>query len=256
MDTKQIADAAAKIADARRANKRIDRLPEGQRPMSVAEGHAIQDAVTALLATPIGAYKANAPAAAPVVREGVRAPIFAPQVGPTPGSFPAASIPQLGVEGEVAFRFTRDLPPRATPYTEAEVVGALEACAAIEVCGSRWADDKAAGLPEKIADCVSNVGFVHGPIVKSWGHLDFGTIKVELLVNDRPVLTQEGGHPGDGPVGVAVALVEMLRGTTGVKAGQFVTCGSYTGLRYVEPGDTCRVRFAGLGEAEVSFPTG
>jgi 2-keto-4-pentenoate hydratase len=39
----------------------------------------------------------------------------------------------------------------------------------------------------------------------------------------------------------------------GVRAGQFVTCGTYTGLRYLKPGDICGVRFEGLGAAEVTF---
>jgi len=38
-----------------------------------------------------------------------------------------------------------------------------------------------------------------------------------------------------------------------VRAGQFVTCGTYTGLRYLKPGDVCRIAFEGLGAAEVMF---
>jgi 2-keto-4-pentenoate hydratase len=38
-----------------------------------------------------------------------------------------------------------------------------------------------------------------------------------------------------------------------VRTGQFVTCGSYTGLRYLKPGDTCGVSFADLGSASVQF---
>ena len=54
-------------------------------------------------------------------------------------------------------------------------------------------------------------------------------------------------------IGVAVALVNLMREQNGVRAGQFVTCGSWTGLRFLKPGDTCGVRFEGLGEAEVTF---
>jgi 2-keto-4-pentenoate hydratase len=45
----------------------------------------------------------------------------------------------------------------------------------------------------------------------------------------------------------------MLRETTGLRVGQFVTCGSFTGLRYLNPGDTCAVTFEGLDEAHVVF---
>jgi 2-keto-4-pentenoate hydratase len=65
-----------------------------------------------------------------------------------------------------------------------------------------------------------------------------------------------GGHPTGDPLGVAVALANMMRDKGGVRAGQFVTCGSFTGLRYLQPGDTCDVRFEGLGAAEVTFTSG
>ena len=38
-----------------------------------------------------------------------------------------------------------------------------------------------------------------------------------------------------------------------LRAGQIVTCGSYTGLDYLKPGDTCTVTFEGLGSATVKF---
>jgi 2-keto-4-pentenoate hydratase len=50
-----------------------------------------------------------------------------------------------------------------------------------------------------------------------------------------------------------VALVNMMREQNGVRTGQFVTCGSFTGLRFLKPGDMCGVRFEGLGAAEVTF---
>jgi 2-keto-4-pentenoate hydratase len=47
----------------------------------------------------------------------------------------------------------------------------------------------------------------------------------------------------------------MMREQNGVRAGQFVTCGSWTGLRFLKPGDVCGVMFDGLGAAEVTFAT-
>jgi 2-keto-4-pentenoate hydratase len=76
---------------------------------------------------------------------------------------------------------------------------------------------------------------------------------VTLTVNGAPVLEQVGGHPTGDPLGVAVVLANMMREQGGVRAGQFVTCGSCTGLRYLKPGDVCGVRFEGLGDAEVTF---
>ncbi len=249
MDAPHIAEAAALLVNARRANARIPLLPQSCRPSSVADAHAIQDAVTAALGTAIGAFKANAPAGA----EPTRGVIYAPTVHPSPARIPATLVPQCGVEGEVAFIFRADLPPRATAYTREEVAAVVGACPAIEVVTSRYAD--AATPIDKLADCISNGAFVHGPILKHWQGLALGKLKVTLTVNGEPVLQQVGGHPTGDPLGIAVALVEMMRGAGGVKAGQFVTCGSCTGLRYLKPGDFCGVSFEGLGTAEVTFST-
>lgn len=164
-----------------------------------------------------------------------------------------SEAPQCGVEGEVAFRFRRDLPPRATPYSREEVAAAVDACAAIEIVTSRYVDPDAATVLDKLADCVSNGGFVHGEAITDWYRLDLGKLKVTLTINGATVLEQIGGHPNGDPLGIAVALVEMMRVAGGVKAGQFVTCGSCTGLRYFQPGDRCSVHFDGLGAAEVTF---
>lgn len=264
IDPARIAEAAALLAAARRTRSRIGLLPDACRPASNAESHAIQDAVTALLKAEAGAFKANIPIAespsdasavdtAWIHRAGVRAPIYAPSIHASPARMAAADVPQCGVEGEVAFRFRRDLPPRPTPYSRDEVAAAVDACAAIEVVTSRYAEPDSATALDKLADCVSNGGFVYGKVIADWRSLDLGKLKVVLTVNGAEVLAQTGGHPTGDPLGTAVALVEMMRAAGGVKTGQFVTCGSCTGLRYLKPGDSCGVQFEGLGPAEVSF---
>jgi 2-keto-4-pentenoate hydratase len=253
MDPTRIAEAASLLATARRESKRIPRLPEACRPSSAADAHAIQDAVTALVGGEVRAYKANAPVVGDPETVGLRAPIYAANTRTSPAEFPVAEALQCGVEGEVAFRFRQDLPPRAAPYSREEVAAVVDACAAIEVVSSRFADPDAASAREKLADCISNGGFVYGEMVADWRALDVAKLKVRLTVNGEIVLEQVGGHPIGDPLGVAVAFVEMMRTAGGVGAGQFITCGSCTGLRYLKSGDTCSVTFEGLGAAEVHF---
>ncbi len=253
MNPTDIAKAASLLAAARRESRRIDGLPEACRPKSAADAHAIQDAVTALLRDEIRAYKANAPVAGDPNTYGLRGPIYAANTRTSPAKFPVAEAPQCGVEGEVAFRFRRDLPPRATAYSREDVAAAVDACAAIEVVTSRFADPAAMSAHDKLADCISNGGFVFGAMLADWSALDLTKLKVTLTVNGETVLEQVGGHPIGDPLGVAVAFVEMMRTGSGVKAGQFITCGSCTGLRYLKPDDTCGVRFEGLGGAELQF---
>jgi 2-keto-4-pentenoate hydratase len=249
MDSAHIAQAAGLLVAARRTGTRIALLPEACRPTSVADAHAIQDAVTASLSTPVGAFKANAPAGA----EPTRGVIYAPTLHASPAGVPVAEVPQCGVEGEVAFLFRQNLPPRPTPYTRDEVAAAVDACAAIELVTSRYADPDSATPLDKLADCIANGAFVYAAPIQDWRDLPLGKLKVTLTVNGTPVLEQVGGHPTGDPLGIAVALVEMMRATTGVRSGQFVTCGSCTGLRYLKPGDVCGVRFEGLGAAEATF---
>lgn len=249
MEQQAIEQAAAALVKARRTMTPLDALPEALRPRSVTDAHAVQDAVTRALGKQVGAYKAMAPANA----EPTRGVIYADTIHATPARIPAALVPNCGVEGEVAFIFRRDLPPRAQPYSREEVSAAVDALAAIEVVHSRFTDSNNTPALEKLADSISNGAFVHAAPVAAWTGFDLGKLKVTLTVNGATVLEQQGGHPTGDPLGVAVVLVNMMRDAGGVRAGQFVTCGSYTGLRFLKPGDRCGVTFEGLGSAEVTF---
>jgi 2-keto-4-pentenoate hydratase len=264
-------EAASLIAAARQKQVRIAALPITCRPRSVTEAHAVQNAVATKLGAAIGAYKATAPVApdqtrnqdevhatanadAPwLITEGVRALIFDTTIYASPCVIPSREMPQCGVEAEIAFRFVRDLPPRATPYTREEIAAVTDAYPAIEVVSSRFASPEKTTFLERLADCVSNGGFVYGSRQAKWQRLNLAEPKVTLVVNGETVVDQKGGHPTGDPLGIVVALVEMMRTTTGVSAGQFVTCGSFTGLRYFKPGDVCEVRFEELGAAQLTF---
>jgi 2-keto-4-pentenoate hydratase len=271
MEMAIVDEAASLIATARQKQVRIDPLPITCRPRSVKEAHAVQDAVAIKLGAAIGGYKATAPAApdqtrnqdevhatanadAPwLITEGVRALIFDTTIYASPCAIPSREMPQCGVEGEIAFRFLCDLPPRATPYTREEIATVTDAYPAIEVVSSRFASPEKTTFLERLADCVSNGGFVYGSRSTEWQRLRLAELKVMLIVNGETVVDQIGGHPTGDPFGIVVALVEMMRTTVGVSAGQFVTCGSFTGLRYFKPGDVCEVKFEGLGAAQLTF---
>jgi 2-keto-4-pentenoate hydratase len=267
-DTMQarIVEAANLLALARQSGIRIPVLPASCRPQSITEAHAVQDAVTARLGAHVTAYKANIPKPdaatsaaltnpnAPwVIGDAVRAPIYATATFASPATVPVSDVPQCGVEGEVAFRFRRALPAREQPYAADDVAAAVEACAAIEAVTSRYTQPDAAPFLDKLADCVSNGGFVHGAGHTDWRSLDFAKIPVTLQVNGTTVVDQQGGHPTGDPFAIVIAFVEAARQASGIEAGLFITCGSYTGLRYLKPGDRCHVAFAGLGSAELTF---
>jgi 2-keto-4-pentenoate hydratase len=249
MNKQQIQRAAHVLVQSRRDMKPLTGLPDGLRPSSIGEALAIQDEVTLQLGKLIAGFKAMAPANG----EPTRGVIYGGTIHASPCKLPASIVPQCGVEGEVAFIFRRDLPDRAAPYTRNEVAAVVDACAVIEVVHSRFAQKAPVSNLEKLADSISNGALVYDVPRSDWRDLQLGKLKVTLSVNGKSTLDQVGGHPTGDPLGVAVVLVNMWREKGGVRAGQLVTCGSFTGLKFLKPGDTCSVRFEGLGQAEVAF---
>jgi 2-keto-4-pentenoate hydratase len=247
MNEQEMDAAAEMLAQARRSGTQIEALP--MTPLSVAEAHAIQDRVAALVGEPIGAFKAGAPPEG----EPTRGLIEARMVRPSPARMSVAEVPHLGVEGEVAFRFTRDLPARSQPYTRDEVAKVVTVLPVIEVVSSRFREPLSRPKLEQLADCGINAGLVIGPEIADWSHLDLANLRMTFIVNGETQIERVGGHPTDDPIAGAVALANMLRDAGGVKAGQIVTTGSWTGLPFLKPGDRCVVRFENLGEAEVVF---
>lgn len=252
MNASRIEKVAALLVEARRTMQPLPPLPEALRPGSVAEAHAIQDATTALLGKTVGGYKASLPGGE--VNRGV---MYADTILPSPAAFPARQVPACGVEAEIAFLFTKDFPPRDHDYLRDSVVAGTQALVGIEVVDSRYgALVKEKGrLPplDMLADSVSNGGFVYSRPVSGWAGKVAPDLEVILTVNDKIVVRQKGGHPTGHPFDAAVALVNALRTGPGIKAGQYVTCGSWTGLRFLEPGDVCVARIVGIGEAKVTF---
>jgi 2-keto-4-pentenoate hydratase len=249
MNKQQIERAAHILVQARRDMKPLSGLPDGLEPSTIEEAHTIQDAVSHQLGKLIGGFKAMAPANG----DPTRGVIYGGTIHASPCKLPASTVPQCGVEGEVAFIFRRDLPYRTKPYTRNEVAAVVDACAAIEVVHSRFAQKAPVSNLEKLADSISNGAFVYDVPRSDWRDLQLGKLKVTLSVNGKKSLEQVGGHPTGDPLGIAVVLANIWREKGGVRAGQFVTCGSCTGLKFLKPGDVCSIRFEGLGSAEVTF---
>ncbi len=249
MNKQQIERAAHILVQARRDMKPLSGLPDGLRPASIEEAHAIQDEVSHQLGQLIAGFKAMAPPEG----EPNRGVIYGGTIRASPCHIPATAVPQCGVEAEVAFIFRRDLPYRAKPYTRNEVAAVLDACPAIEIVHSRFAQKAPVSNLEKLADSISNGALVHGTPRSNWRDLQLGQLKVTLSVNGKAKHEKIGGHPTGDPLGIAVVLANIWREKGGVRAGQFVTCGSFTGCDFLKPGDVCTVHFKGLGSAEVKF---
>ena len=244
-------DAARLLLSARRdPSQRLHSLPEVMRPKTEEQAYLIQRAIMAELGE-VGGWKVGSPGPdGPVTC----APLPASGVQGSPGQVPAAASQDRVVEAEIAVRIARDLPPRATPYSRAEVLAAIgSAHPAIEVLQSRYVDVDQVDKLSALADSLSHGGLVIGAPIPDWQGIDLGAEQVRLLVDGAEVKAGTGNPAGD-----MLRLVIWLANTGahaagGLRARQFVTTGSWTGKDAVPAGGEARIVFAHAGEAAVRF---
>jgi 2-keto-4-pentenoate hydratase len=72
-------------------------------------------------------------------------------------------------------------------------------------------------------------------------------------VNGEVVHSSVGGHSNGDPLFPAISLANELRTGPGILAGQIVTTGTYSGLRFLQGPSRLVVSFTGFGQVEVSF---
>jgi 2-keto-4-pentenoate hydratase len=246
-------EAAARfLVAARRARRPGERLPEPARPADVDSALAIQKRVTELLGLPIGGWKCSMPTAPRPVS---MAPIYAPTIF---SSSPCPILPIAGmarVEPEIAFVIDRDLPHRASVYTDVEVRAAIRAPhLVLELIGSRYADPAAATYPELLADGVANHGLFVGPVVAAALAHPLDVIPIAIDAAGETLHTLQGKHPDAHPIKPLVWLANHLaQHGNGLVAGQIVTTGSYCGVVDVPLDVPLNIGFGQLGTLSVEF---
>jgi 2-keto-4-pentenoate hydratase len=252
MITQQQEAAAQFLATARKAGVPGARLPESIRPADPESALAIQRRIVELLGQTIGGWKCSVPSEA---RPILAAPIFASTIYRTSPCPYVATGTIARIEPEVALVMGRDLPQRATPYSEAEIRAAIsEPRLVLELLGTRYADPAAASWPEMMADCVQNQGLFVGPTFAG----DLGARLRKILVTVRGSageLSKHDGHHGDGhPLNPLYWLANFLaaRGE-GLRAGQIVTTGSYAGAIEVPIGQPLTVTYGELGQVAIEL---
>ncbi len=159
-----------------------------------------------------------------------------------------------GIEAEVAFHIGHSLPPREHPYSREEVIHAMTtAHPAIELLESAFADPDVVPRLSNIADSMLHGGFIHGPGRADWHGVDFPNLTVTQSIEGLEDMQRTGNPAGD-----MVTLVEWLANVGsiwagGLKHGQWVTCGSWTGKTLAPAGARIKVSFPELGDAEAAY---
>lgn len=224
-------------------------LPDPLRPQNMADANAIQQAVMSGLGriggwkvgpSPLGGY-----ACAPLPLDGLH--------GGT-AHLSARAYTLRGIEAEIAVRLSRDLEARDTPYTRQEILDAIDTChPAIEVLQSRFRDPDAQDPLSLLADLGSHGCLVYGHPWPDWQGANLAREGVRVLADGQEVARGTGNPAGD-----MIAMLQWLaaagaRWAGGLRVGQVVTTGSWTGRSLVGPRSSVRVLFTNAGEAAVTF---
>ena len=247
----QLMEAANLLMDARRTRTPIVDLPKDLRPVTLDEAYAVND-VMSLAYEEIGGWKIGAPS-----------PEATPSYAPMPKAWIWPNGVRLckvahryrGLEAEIAFRLGEDLPVQDDPYTRDEVIAAIASChPAIEVLESGLVDPVAANKLSKDADLQMHGGLVYGAAIPNWKDIDFTKEHVALSIDGAVRVERTGSNTS----GDFLRLLPWLANegsvrTEGLKAGQWITTGSWTGNVQAIAGANVDVQFATAGRVELKF---
>lgn len=259
LDTNRIASASRTLVTHWRAGSKLDNLDEAERPMTRAEGYAIQAEIERISDARLFGWKIAATSEAGQKHINVPGPMAGRILQETliadGGTAPMAGNEMRVAEPEFAFRMRIDLPPRPAPYSVAEVLDAVDTLhPAIEIPDSRFADFVKAGEAQLAADNACAHLFVLGEATTAdWRARD--------LVEERPVITLRGqryvGHGKNvlGDPRVALTwLANELRGLgITLRAGEVVTTGTCHPPLPIASGDRMEADFGVLGKVSVGF---
>ncbi|MDE2375902.1 fumarylacetoacetate hydrolase family protein [Bradyrhizobium sp.] len=259
LNNDQIAAASRILYGHWQAGTKLDALEAPLQPRDRADGYAIQAALESRSNEKPFGWKIAATSEAGQKHINVAGPmagrILAETVIADGGTASMKGNEMRVGEPEFAFRMGRDLPPRASAYSVAEVLAAVATLhPAIEIPDSRFADFVSAGEAQLIADNACAHLFVLGsPTTADWRARD--------LVEERPEITLRGqrhvGHGrnvlGDPRVALAWLANELRALGITLRAGEVVTTGTCHPPLPIAAGDRLAADFGVLGKVSVKF---
>lgn len=213
--------------------------------------YAIQDGVAAATG-PVAGWKVGAgtPTAEPNP-----APLLAGALVRSPGAFDGKAMHMIGVEVEISFLIARDIVVRKEAVGRDEALAAVgNAFVGMEVVDTRLANFKQTDPEWLLADNQMNHALVMGDPIRNWQGLDWPNLQVRLTIDGKTEVDQKGGLGAIDPVRPLAWMIDhAVRLRSGIRQGQTITTGSWTGLRYYPPGTKARGEFVGLGVVEARF---
>ncbi len=240
------------LLDARRDTRPIPSLPPELVPANLEEVYVVQDQIAAAFGE-IGGWKvgASSPEATPMF-----CPMPAAWMAPSGGVLSGPRWQYRGIEAEIAFLVGQDLPPRPDrPYTREEVLNAMASChPAIEVLETAFSDPATVVREAMLADLQMHGGFIHGPALADWRQVDFTQETVTLIVDSVIRVERTGANTSGDLLKLLPWLAnEGASRTGGLRKGQWITTGSWTGNTVVFQHSGVSAIFRHVGEVDVRF---
>lgn len=246
--TSDISYAVRTLLEARRSGLQV--APPFALPDRSAV-YAIQDGV-AQASGPVAGWKVGArtPTAEPNP-----APLLAGALVASPARFDGKAMHMIGVEVEISFHIVRDIAARSQPVGREEALAVVgDAFVGMEVVDTRLANFKQVDPEWLLADNQMNHALVVGESIANWRGLDWANLQVRLVVDGKTIVDQKGGLGAIDPVRPLAWMIDhAVRERGGIRKGQAITTGSWTGLLYFPPGAQARGEFVGLGAVEAAF---
>lgn len=259
MTPEAIERCARIIKDARAGSYFIPEMPADCVPKTLADGYAVQEKLLQLLAMPTTGYLLGLTNEYMQKIFNVDAPyyarILAPNLHRSPKRFARKELLTRGLECEVAFRLSRDLPPRGKPYTMDEVADAVATMhPSIEVVNGHFENWLDLPMPIVLADNGTDGPLVCGEGIADWRRIDRVNLPVVLTVNGQVAAEGKGANALGDPLKALVWLANALNAKSlGLKAGETVNTGTCAKLIPAKPGDQAVASFGKLGEVHITF---
>ncbi|MCL2659467.1 MAG: 2-keto-4-pentenoate hydratase, partial [Acidobacteriaceae bacterium] len=116
------------------------------------------------------------------------------------------------------------------------------------------ADPDHASALTKTADLILHGGFVYGDAVPNWQSIDFAKESVTLSLNGTVRVERTGSNTS----GDLMRLLPWLANvgasrTEGLRKGDWITTGSWTGIIRGGPGSAAEARFSTAGRVSLRF---
>ena len=260
MDLAQAKAASELLIRHWRDGTTLDALPPELRPKTRAEGYLIQSLIEGLSPQPLFGWKIAATSLAGQRHIAVDGPLagrlLAERVHHDGATLVLGPNRMRVAEAEFAFRMGRDLPPRAKPYSEGEVLDAVAALhLAIEVPDSRYADFTLVGAAQLIADNACGHHFVLGPEAPPlWRTVDLAAHRVVGRIGTRHECEGVGANVlGDPRIALTWLANELSQHGMTLARNQIVTTGTCVVPMAIGEGDSVLVDYGALGRMTMQF---